>query len=413
MEELTGFRLKIVERAGVKLERVLHKSNPWAGQSCERENCLLCATKLETEKDLGQSCSKRNLVYETWCQTCKLQDEERAIQVGKDPKKIPLFKYIGESSRSCFERGWEHQYDALNYKQGSHMLKHALTEHDGIPPEEVKFLMRAMKFHTSAYSRQMHEAVAIQVNRGHNLLNSKAEYNRCALPRLTMKLGEKSVKELEKDLKEEKKKDDLLESKIKDLKRARQKEKAKKRAPARGQPKRKKPKLGGVDAGEKTVIVTSKVEKRKPPEDMRKEEEAPEPARKKRKNQDIRSSFLRASCKGICLEDSKEMLALGQSEQSVPYCLQGRLCSGSARPVLADKDTDVKDKVEVIDKPVKKKTVEPKKKNTKNKEVIQKNLIFKYFKPKPEVREVCDKLDIVDIVTSSIQVKKNEEENLI
>ena len=58
MEKLTGYRLKIVERSGMKLENVLHKSNPWAGEDCERVGCLLCHTKKVTGKNMNQSCSK-------------------------------------------------------------------------------------------------------------------------------------------------------------------------------------------------------------------------------------------------------------------------------------------------------------------------------------------------------------------
>lgn len=37
MEKLSGFRMKIVERAGEKLEDILCQSNPWAGIDCERQ----------------------------------------------------------------------------------------------------------------------------------------------------------------------------------------------------------------------------------------------------------------------------------------------------------------------------------------------------------------------------------------
>ena len=49
MEYLTGYRLKIVERAGMKRENILHKSNHWSGENCDRKRCLLCDTKLKTE----------------------------------------------------------------------------------------------------------------------------------------------------------------------------------------------------------------------------------------------------------------------------------------------------------------------------------------------------------------------------
>ena len=38
MEQMSGYRLKIVERGGIKLESILVKRNPWEGECCEREN---------------------------------------------------------------------------------------------------------------------------------------------------------------------------------------------------------------------------------------------------------------------------------------------------------------------------------------------------------------------------------------
>ena len=41
LQDMTGYRLKIVERAGTKLEDVLVKADPWQGQDFARPNCLL------------------------------------------------------------------------------------------------------------------------------------------------------------------------------------------------------------------------------------------------------------------------------------------------------------------------------------------------------------------------------------
>ena len=70
MLKVTGYKLKIVERAGKSLTSMLTKSNPWGGNDCGRSGCLLCQTKADTGKNLLQSCSKRNIVYETWCADC-------------------------------------------------------------------------------------------------------------------------------------------------------------------------------------------------------------------------------------------------------------------------------------------------------------------------------------------------------
>ena len=42
---------------------------------------------------------------------------------------IQLFKYIGESNRSAYERGWEHLNDLTTLNPRSHMLKHVVLHH--------------------------------------------------------------------------------------------------------------------------------------------------------------------------------------------------------------------------------------------------------------------------------------------
>ena len=78
LQEMTGYRLKIVERAGTKLVDVLTKADPWQGQECGRDKCLLCITKQRTGKQSTQDCTRRNLVYESWCLTCQEKDMKSA-----------------------------------------------------------------------------------------------------------------------------------------------------------------------------------------------------------------------------------------------------------------------------------------------------------------------------------------------
>ena len=81
MEQMSGYKLKIVERGGIKLENILVKKNPWDGECCERKSCLLCDTKRRADKPKMKSCTKRNLVYKTWCQTCLSRE---LTHVGED-----------------------------------------------------------------------------------------------------------------------------------------------------------------------------------------------------------------------------------------------------------------------------------------------------------------------------------------
>ena len=108
LESLTGYRLKVVERAGAKLEDLLHTNNPWRGKDCGRELCMLCYTKEKTGKLKKQYCKKRSLVYKIWCLECQEIYGERE-EKEEILKKIKIHKYIGETSRSVYERTLEHQ----------------------------------------------------------------------------------------------------------------------------------------------------------------------------------------------------------------------------------------------------------------------------------------------------------------
>ena len=84
--------------------------------------------------------------------------------------------------------------------------------------------MRIRSTARSAFERQVAESVLIQQeSNNHNILNSKSEYNRCALPRLTTKLGEKEFEKWKKEELEDKKKEEDLEKKIRTLRKERNK----------------------------------------------------------------------------------------------------------------------------------------------------------------------------------------------
>ena len=59
----TGWRIKIVERAGTKIMDILHKSDPWQGEDCERDKCSLCSMKIILGKPDRQDWKKRCIVY--------------------------------------------------------------------------------------------------------------------------------------------------------------------------------------------------------------------------------------------------------------------------------------------------------------------------------------------------------------
>ena len=54
MQQMTGYRLKIVDKVSCKLVDMLTKANPWAGEQCGRRRCLLCKTKEREGKENSQ-----------------------------------------------------------------------------------------------------------------------------------------------------------------------------------------------------------------------------------------------------------------------------------------------------------------------------------------------------------------------
>ena len=98
-----------------------------------------------------------------------------------------MARYIGESCRSGYERGLEHREGLLKGHEDNHMAKHNMME------EEVVFSMKVLKQHRSAFERQVIEAVLIEMEDDGSLLNSKGGFNRCALPRLQVVIGDKSA----------------------------------------------------------------------------------------------------------------------------------------------------------------------------------------------------------------------------
>ena len=223
LEGLTGYRLKVVEQVGDKLLQRLHTSNPWRGEHCGRKDCWPCETKSWTEQDAKKDCTKRSLVYETWCQTCyekEKEDIEEKVEEEEERKKqiekIRKHKYVGETARSAFERGWEHQEGLRKLEEDSHLLKHVAQYHQGVPMTEIRFGMKVRRYARTALERQVLESVLIQEERkSHHLMNSKSEYNRCSLPRLTTRIGNKEYdKERLKDQEDERMMDMIVRGEI-------------------------------------------------------------------------------------------------------------------------------------------------------------------------------------------------------
>ena len=126
-------------------------------------------------------CTKRNVVYENVCLNCHPEAGE-----GKEVKEggeLPAI-YVGETCRSLAERGAEHWADYRAGAEGSHIFKHHVVHHKGAG--QPKFHLRPVRYYRTALGRQVGEAVRIRRRGEGNLLNSKTEFNRCHITRLSL-----------------------------------------------------------------------------------------------------------------------------------------------------------------------------------------------------------------------------------
>ena len=186
MKELTrrlaqtvGFHVKVVERAGTSLRNQFPTTTLWDGSHCGRKDCVTCSQGAEKLPN----CKKASIVYENVCLQCNPgADAKGELREVKDD--TPTL-YVGESSRTIFERSKEHWEAWRSRKEDSHILKHQMADHGG--SNSPKFTMRVVRSYRSALSRQVGEAVRIRRRGGEgSILNSKSEFNRCRIPRLVL-----------------------------------------------------------------------------------------------------------------------------------------------------------------------------------------------------------------------------------
>ena len=164
-EEVTEMRVVVQERAGNALKH-LAKAEPLKTPGCRRDDCFPCCSSKPGK------CEKNGVGYNIQCETCK--------RAGK------LSLYDGETGCNCYTRGKQHQ-NALRLKDEENALwKHCLVEHDGI---EAEFSMKQTNVFKSCLTRQVNEAVRIEMSTADCVMNSKAEFHQAPLVRVVPVTG--------------------------------------------------------------------------------------------------------------------------------------------------------------------------------------------------------------------------------
>ena len=155
----------MVPRGGIAIKDLLCNKNPWSSEGCGRDNCFVCRSK-------PGRCQREGAVYTLTCEECGM----RGIQAC----------YFGESSRSSFLRGLDHQTTLKNKDDSSPLWKHSVEHHNA--REDVVYTMKVIRNQPTALTRQIEESVALDKKKVHVLMNSKGEWNSQRIPRIVVQV---------------------------------------------------------------------------------------------------------------------------------------------------------------------------------------------------------------------------------
>ena len=182
LAHLVGFKTKIIEKNGLKLEQILVQRDPWKGWDCRRVDCVVCLQK--PQHNTKADCNRESTTYRATCINCKQNTPEQTVN--EDESDVNIAEYIGETCKSLYVRGGKHEENYRLMNPESFMLRHHMEAHKDLMLGDVRFHFEVVKHHETCFRRQIHEAVEIKLSTTSNrtTLNSKLEFNRSILPNL-------------------------------------------------------------------------------------------------------------------------------------------------------------------------------------------------------------------------------------
>jgi len=152
-----GGKIKVIERAGRRIGKLLQVNDPFKEKQCNKNNCMLC-------KSSGKgNCRSTGIVYEISCE-------------GECP-----FTYHGQTSSNAFTRGLKHVEDLIK-KRDKSLWKHCQNEHNG---QKCNFGMKIVsQYRNDATKRQIAEAIWIRNTNPATTMNERSEWNDIRIPRI-------------------------------------------------------------------------------------------------------------------------------------------------------------------------------------------------------------------------------------
>ena len=186
MGEATEYpAVTFVERCGGStISDLLGRANPWANLwECGRSRCLPCQGRalLAQEQEEREIQRKGEVLLPkpgkdmtTAIPKCTSESVRYAMECWDCRKGGKKFMYIGETSRSAYQRGREHQEEVDLAKKSHPLVIHFQECHQG---QQQQLLMRTVKVARTALERQVWESVHIDrlSDQGEACLNLKCE----------------------------------------------------------------------------------------------------------------------------------------------------------------------------------------------------------------------------------------------
>ena len=134
----------------------------------------MCCSRVISKADRSRpaACMTESIVYQLSCDGCA----SMGIKA----------HYRGESSRTGYLHGKEHNHGQLQHAQDNALHKHNVIHHEG---RAQSYSMKMLRAHRKTLTHQIHEATIIQHSQADIQLNSKGEYNGPRIPRVVLEVG--------------------------------------------------------------------------------------------------------------------------------------------------------------------------------------------------------------------------------
>ena len=165
----SGFKIKVVEKAGTRLVRALQRNDPFKPETCsDIQGCMVCRGEKKG------ACRESGVTYRIRCLGHSTENtDERCDSV-----------YPGETDRNGYTRGNEHSDDLKFRREGSVMWKHCVDKHQSV---EQAFEMEIVdRVRNDPTKRQILEAIRIGRTDQDKLMNSRSEWNSNRVPRVVV-----------------------------------------------------------------------------------------------------------------------------------------------------------------------------------------------------------------------------------